>query len=298
MREILPPLASLYAFVLVAQSGGLAAAAERLNFTQPAISRRIRELEAHLGVALVQRGPNAVRLTEAGRDYALALGASFDAIRKATAALKASPTRPLRVRANHTWALRWLIPRLPRFKSRHPGQDVEVTTTILPEEFKRDPGDVAVRIADSPPTPTATRLNRITIAPFAAPELAKRVRREGLRGVTLLGSRVVPDHWTRWGAATNTELPATAPVLFEWTLLAVQAAVEGLGVVIASPNLVTEDVRRRRLVALRRDAVITDSYYWLVLPSGAPRPAALAFRDWLLEELAAEMIAPGADPRR
>src|SRR3954454_16325693 len=105
MLESLPPLACLHAFVLVAETGSLAAAAERLNVTQPAISKRIRSLEAHLGTALVHRGANSVRLTEAGQGYAAALAGAFGSIRGATRAIMARPSGPLRVRAYTTWAL-------------------------------------------------------------------------------------------------------------------------------------------------------------------------------------------------
>jgi LysR family glycine cleavage system transcriptional activator len=60
MRDILPPLASLHAYVLVAETGSLTTAAERLSVTQPAISKRIRAVEAHLGTGLLHRGANSV----------------------------------------------------------------------------------------------------------------------------------------------------------------------------------------------------------------------------------------------
>ena len=84
MPEMIPPLVSLYAFVLVAETGSLTAAAERLNVTQPAISKRIRVLEAELGVALLQRGANATQLTDAGRLLAISLTEGFAKIRQAT----------------------------------------------------------------------------------------------------------------------------------------------------------------------------------------------------------------------
>jgi LysR family glycine cleavage system transcriptional activator len=283
----LPPLASLRAFALVAETGSLAAAAERLNVTQPAVSKRIRGLEAHLGVALVRRGANALRLTPEGEAYAVALRRAFAEIGTATAALGSRPAGPLRVRAYTTWALRWLIPRLPLFDSCHPGLQVEVTTSLAPVDFARDPVDAAIRTGDHPPVPAADRLQGVDVAPFAGPSLARRIRRQGWAGVTLLGSRVRPEDWAIWSRAVGLVLPA-APLLFESTSLAIQAAIEALGAVIVSPSLVAEDVRRRRLAPLGTGAVPTGDHYWLVLPPGQARPEALAFRSWLLEQIAAE----------
>lgn len=282
--ETLPPLPSLHAFVLVAETGSLAAAAARLNVTQPAVSKRIRLLETHLGVALIRRGANRLRLTPEGETYAAALASAFTAIRGATAALAVPAKGPLRVRAYTTWAMRWLIPRLPRFRAQHPGLEVEVTTSLLPVDFTRDPVDAAIRTSDHPPVPGADRLHKVTIAPFAAPGPARAAKRSGLAGVTLLGSVARPQDWGFWAKATDTALSGT-PLLFESTSLAIQAAIEGLGAVIAPPLLVAEDVRRRRLVPLAQGEVPTGDGYWLVLPPGPARPQALAFREWLLGEV-------------
>jgi LysR family glycine cleavage system transcriptional activator len=280
----LPPLAALHAFALVAETGSLAAAAARLNVTQPAISRRVRELEAALGVALLRRGANAVVTTEAGARYAAALREAFGAIRAATAELGAGPAAPLRVRAYTTWALRWLIPRLPRFRALHPGLEIEVVTSTAPVvDFARDGLDAAIRSSAGPPAPGALPLLPVTLAPFATPAA---LRRDGAAGLTRLGSRVRPGDWAAWQRAQGTPPPAAPPLLFESTSLAIQAALEGLGAVICPPAYVAEELRRRRLARLPGRDAATGEQYWLLLPPGRARPEAAAFRDWLVGEAA------------
>ena len=88
-----------------------------------------------------------------------------------------------------------------------------------------------------------------------------------------------------------------APLVFESTTLAIQAAVEGLGAVICSPALVAAELRRRPLVRLAAQDVSTGDHNWLLLPPTPPRPQALAFRSWLLEEIAADR-APAGMPGR
>ncbi|MDP3417514.1 MAG: LysR family transcriptional regulator [Falsiroseomonas sp.] len=286
MPDPLPPLAALRTFALVAETGSLTAAGARLNLTQPAISRRIRELEAALGVTLVHRGANALRLTEDGLRYAAALQQAFAGIATATLELRGTAAAPLRIRAYTTWAMRWLIPRLPRFRAHHPGLEVEVVTSTSPAvDFAREGLDAAIRTAPAgtPPMRGAVRLQAVHVAPFAAPAAA----RQGLDRLTWLGSRVRPRDWGSWCDAAGRALPATPPLLFESTSLAIQAALEGLGAVICTPDFVEEEVRRRRLRRLSPISAATGDHYWLLQPPGAPRAGGEALRDWLLDEVAA-----------
>jgi LysR family glycine cleavage system transcriptional activator len=290
----LPPLDDLHAFALVAETVSLTRAAARLNVSQPAISKRIQSLEARLGVALVDRRANRIVLTEAGARYASALAEGFSLLQGATEALLRPPAGSLRVRAYTTWALRWLIPRLPNYYRLQSDHSVEVTTSLLPVDFASDPVDVAVRMgAASSPVPGATRLHRHTVSPFASPAVAATLAGR-FEEATLLLSLARPRDWISWGAATGTALPSRT-VAFESTSLAIQAAIEGIGLVIAAPMLVEEDVREGRLVSLAGPAVATEDYYWLLLPPGRVRPEAVMFTGWLLHEMSLQ-AASGPSP--
>jgi LysR family transcriptional regulator, glycine cleavage system transcriptional activator len=287
-----PPLQSLWAFHLVAETGSVTAAAAALQVTQPAVSRRLRELEQQLGCALVRRGPNALSLTEQGAHFAQELRQGFAQIEAAARGLRAQ-TAPLRIRAYTTWALRWLIPRLAEFKRAHPSMDVEVSTSTASVDLAREGVDAAIRTAplETPPGPRVLRLQPVRIAPFAAPALAG-----GAAPRRLLGSRVRPRDWAVWHRHAG--LPDhTAPLLFESTTLAIQAAVEGLGVVICSPGFVREEVRTGRLVPLAEGAAMTGDCYWLVLPQGRISPSLQLFADWLVQEAAVEDAASPPGPR-
>ncbi len=284
MADRLPPLGDLHAFALVGETRSLTRAAARLNVSQPAISKRIRALEEWLGVPLVERRANRIALTRAGADYAAALREGFSVLQGATDALVKPPPGPLRVRAYTTWALRWLIPRLPRYYALKPDNPVEVTTSLLPVDFARDPVDLAVRMGPAEtPMPGATRLQRQAIAPYAAPELASAARVD-FAGATLLSSLARPRDWAVWAAARDVALPGRT-VAFESTSMAIQAALQGIGVVISSPMLVEEEVRQGRLVALDPVPVETEDYYWLLMPPGRVRPEAVMFSGWLMHEI-------------
>ncbi|TPG58596.1 LysR family transcriptional regulator [Roseomonas nepalensis] len=278
MRPALP-LESLWAFHLVAETGSLTAAAAALGVTQPAVSKRLRDLETSLGCALVRRGVNAISLTEPGRRFAEELGDGFARLQAATDRLR-SASPPLRVRAYTTWALRWLIPRLSAFRRRYPGIEVEVSTSTAAVDLAREAVDAAVSTApqDRPPSPAARRLQPVVVAPFAIPSLAGAWRPEG----TLLGSKVRPNDWPMWLRANGLE-GAGRPLLFESTTLAIQAALEGLGVVICAPGYVGGEVRAGRLAGLPGRALATGDCYWLSLPGGRIDAPLQAFADWLVE---------------
>lgn len=286
-----PPLQSLWAFHLIAETGSVTAAAAALKVTQPAVSRRLRELEGTLDCALVRRGSNALRLTEQGARFAAELREGFARIEAAARVLQGQAA-PLRIRAYTTWALRWLIPRLGGFKRRHPGVDVEVSTSTAPVDFARDAVDAAVRTAPAhaPPAPGALPLQSVLIAPFAAPSLAARRGNGAPLPGRLLGSKVRAGDWSIWQRQAG--LPAGAPpLLYESTTLAIQAALEGLGTVICPPGFVREEVRAGRLVALAGEGVMAGDIYWLVLPPGRPNPSLRIFADWLVQAAAED--APG-----
>jgi len=279
-----PPLQSLWAFHLIAETGSVTAAAAALEVTQPAVSRRLRELEAALGCALVRRGANTLSLTEQGTAFAAGLREGFARIEAATRSMQAQ-TAPLRIRAYTTWALRWLIPRLADFQRLHPGVEVEVTTSTAAVDLAREGLDAAVRTGplEAPPSPMARRLQPVLIAPFAATSAG----RQPGRAARLLGSKVRAGDWATWHRRSG--LPdGPAPLLFESTTLAIQAALEGLGTVICSPGFVREEVRSGRLVALSKTTAATGDCYWLVLPQGRIGPSLQVFADWLVGEAAAE----------
>lgn len=235
-------------------------------------------------------GAPALHLTEQGLRFAEALRGGFAQIGGAARGLR-TLTPPLRIRAYITWALRWLIPRLVDFKRRHPGIDVEVTTSIAPVDLARDGVDAAIRTAplDVPAPPNHLPLQPVTITPFAAPDLARSLSAGGahLQGARLLGSKVRARDWVIWHRHAGLR-GEPAPLLFESTTLAIQSALQGLGVVICSPGLVREELRGRRLVALSDGLAMTGEGYWLVLPHGRISPPLQLFADWLVQEASSD----------
>ncbi|PWV62263.1 LysR family transcriptional regulator [Plasticicumulans acidivorans] len=125
-----PDLRQIRFFIALAEELHFNRAAERLNVTQPALSRTLKELEAGIGVPLLQRTTRSVELTEAGSVFLaecrLALGHLERAVSLARRTAEGL-SGELRI-AYMDFAINGRLPELLRaFRSRHPGIRVELS---------------------------------------------------------------------------------------------------------------------------------------------------------------------------
>lgn len=122
-------LHQLRTFVEIAQTGGVARAASRLNLSQPAASRQIQALEADLGVRLFDRIGRRVALTAAGEDLlrrSHRLLGEADALRERARALQSGEAGIVRIGATPPMVEVALAAFLPAYRRRHPGIEVHV----------------------------------------------------------------------------------------------------------------------------------------------------------------------------
>ena len=143
------PLNGLKAFEAAARHLSFTRAADELHVTQAAVSHQVKTLEQRLGVKLFRRLPKSLRLTDEGQALLPELRDAFErmarAINRVTSAQSASA---LSVSTLTTFALTWLVSRLPRFQARHPDIEVRLNTTGRLVDFAREDVDVAVRYGD------------------------------------------------------------------------------------------------------------------------------------------------------
>ncbi|MDE2407111.1 MAG: LysR family transcriptional regulator [Xanthomonadaceae bacterium] len=122
-------LANLAAFVAVAEHGGFSAAAEQLHITQPAVSKRIAQLEASLDARLFDRLGRQVVPTEAGRTLlprAQRLLADADDARRALREVGEGVGGTLRFATSHHIGLHRLPPLLRRFAGKYPQVELDI----------------------------------------------------------------------------------------------------------------------------------------------------------------------------
>ena len=292
MGRRLPPLNALRAFEAAARHLSFTKAAGELGITPSAISHQIGGLEAHLGVRLFRRSSRALMLTDEGQGYLPVLRDAFDAIHAATARLAARHAAgPLTVSLLSSFAVRWLIPRLPRFQARHPEIEVRLSTTARVVDFRREDVDCAIRHGRGEwPGLAADLLVSEDLFPVCSPKLleGRHPLKEprDLAHHTRFQIEMRRDDWRIWlNAVGITDIDAERGPLFETSDLALRAAAEGLGVAIGSSSLVEDDLRNGRLVAPFDVRLPSNSGYYFVVPDDRRDQLKIAvFRAWLLEE--------------
>ncbi|QQE08261.1 LysR family transcriptional regulator [Cupriavidus sp. ISTL7] len=286
----LPSLLALRCFEAAARLENFSRAADELHLTHGAISRAVRTLEDDLGVALFERRSRRVFLTEAGRRLAQAVRDGLGVIRQATRELRASArqARQWVLSCEPTLLMRWLIPRWPDFKARHPELDVHLVAGGGAVAF--DSGiDLALRRDDFawPDSVHAVPLFVERVGPVCRPDqagawFAARKAGTALRpSAPRLHTRTRPNAWQTWADITGQTLSRAPEQRFEHFYFSLQAAVAGLGVAIGPWHLVQDDIASGMLAA-PMGFVEDGSRYCLLSPvpirAGTPAAAVL---DWL-----------------
>lgn len=292
----LPPLNALRAFEAAARHEGFIAAADELHVTRGAVSRHVKLLEDHLGVQLFRRHTRGVSLTAAGQRLLPVLTESFARIASEAGRI-ASDASDLRIICPPATSIRWLIPRLARFRDRHPEIRVRLTTdfhgNIGFDGIEYDLGFSVEHWTTRAPDVQMQVMFDVRLTPACTPSYLNRVpldRPEDLANAVLLHE--TPDHadWTAWLAAFPVAgLDPGAGDDFPNLDLATRAAVMGTGVVMADLELCRDELAAGTLVAPFSQMVSGSPLGGVCLLGARDRwqtPKVRKFRDWVTEEAA------------
>jgi len=290
----LPPLNSLRAFEAAARHQSLSRAAEELSVTHSAISRQVAKLEEFLGVKLFERKHQQVVLTKRGAAYAARLQVLFDQIQEATVAhFHSQPERSLlRIGVLSTFAMRFLIPRLARFKQRHPELTLQIESSHKPIDPNSPEIDVAIWLGKGEwPNVIAEHLFHEELIPVGSPALlvGHTIRdADDLQPFLLLHAAQRADDWQRWLEAMGaTRVDGQRGLRLEYSGLVYQGAVDGLGLAMAQTMFVQDDIARKHLVRIIDKPLRTGrSYYLVYAKSNAGQPRIVHFLEWLKAEIA------------
>ncbi|MBM0206245.1 transcriptional regulator GcvA [Micromonospora sp. STR1s_5] len=295
MRNRLPSMTSLRAFEAAARHLSFTRAATELNLTQTAISHQIRNLEELLGTKLFVRNGNAVTLTEVANGYLQSVRAALVEISAATdRAADRNDENVLTLQCLGTFAIKRLVPVLHLFQARYPSISLRLRTvqsfeSNLPHDF-----DIAVWHGSGEwPGVTVDRLGEEEVFPVCSPRLI------GERGpldtpfdlqkhtVIRTASLILRDEWPFWlETAGLRDLGFGTELTCDYLITSMQAAVDGLGVVLGRSGVVGPDLASGRLIEPFSVRARSNFGYYLVTPLRAAKlRKAQVFRAWLLDQL-------------
>jgi LysR family glycine cleavage system transcriptional activator len=300
---LLPSLNGLRAFEAAARHMSFTRAAAELNVTQTAISHQIRRLEEQLGLTLFIRRNRTLELTREALDYLPSIRSAFADLHRATARLRRNDHEGrLTVSTTASLATKWLVSRVAAFQDANPGVEVRISTSTHLVDFQREEVDIAVRYGHGVwPGLRADWLMAEHIFPVCSPNLLNDARPlrtpEDLAHHTLLHTTVSREDWQLWLTAAG--LPASIAtrrgMTFDQGFMAIQAAVEGLGVALGRFHLVEADISAGRLVAPFDTVLPQDAGYYVVAPEATAETAKIVrFRDWLISSATPGALASGA----
>ncbi|WNF47016.1 LysR family transcriptional regulator [Pseudomonas sp. SG20056] len=293
MSHDLPPLNALRAFEAAARLNSVSQAANELHVTHGAVSRQVRSLEEHLGVALFSKEGRGLKLTDAGirlRDVSAEL---FNRLRSTCAELQQGQAdAPFVLACPGSLLARWFIPRLDRLNRELPELRLQLSASEGELDPRRSGVDATLWFAE-PPWPADMQVFELAaerIGPVLSPRYAQFAALHQAPAAALLGEPLLhtssrPQAWPSWAASNG--LDASALKLgqgFEHLYYLLEAAAAGLGVAIAPQQLVADDLAAGRLVA-PWGFVETSARLALWVPARRLDKRAQLLATWLRHEL-------------
>jgi LysR family transcriptional regulator, glycine cleavage system transcriptional activator len=283
-------LSGLVDFDCAARWGSFKLAAQELHKTPAAISQQVKHLEETVGFALFIRHPRHITLTEKGQELAISVGKMLGELRAKIGALQSGDEESvLRISTTHSFAIKWLVPRMHRFTKQYPELDIRLDSNDAPVDLEDDSTDVAVRYGPvnegDPDVLFRERLIAVYSPELLAPGQAELTLAD-LPRFPLLYEKT-PESWLK---LLNENKALKGKYDFSrgyshWGVLA-QAAVAGQGIALVAYGIAYQDILKGALRQINcRSAPFGSGYRFLVNPRKKNMPKVQRFRAWLVAEM-------------
>ncbi|MDT4853003.1 HTH-type transcriptional regulator PerR [compost metagenome] len=286
------PLTALRAFEAAARLGGFKAAADELAVTPAAISYQIKTLEFRLKVLLFERTAQGVRLTEYGERLQAVVNRSLNEISRHLEEIQpVANSATLTISTTPAFSALWLIPRLGGFYERHPDIHVRIeTSNELIDLLRESSTDVAIRCCfkDYPSLHQVPLLTERFCA-YSSPGLMDRLQRKSPELINIQWGIPTPAtiNWKVWCKAAQQEDWFDMAVFRDYDdeHYALQGAVLGYGLVLASTVLAADSVDKGLLTPYRSDIQLPGARYLaLCIPGRERHNPVKKFLDWIGQE--------------
>lgn len=255
----LPPLNALKAFEASARLQSITLAAKELHVTHGAVSRQVKQLEEHLGIALLSKDGRGIKLTDAGTGLYKASNAAFSQIHTSCIDIRRQTQQaPFVLACPGSLLARWLIPRLEQLQHDLPDLRLQVITSTGDDNtLQQSDADASLVFLDQacPDTMQAYILDTERIGPVLSPLYQQASKLHTATAAQLLDEPLLfthsrPQAWPQWAQAQQLAITDLRYAQgFEHLYYLLEAAVAGLGVAIAPEHLVRSDIANGRLIA-------------------------------------------------
>ena len=302
-------LNALRAFEAAARHLSYVAAGDELGVTPAAVGQLVRGLEETLDVELFHRsrsGPARLVLTDAARSAVPDLQAGFDRLAAAVGRLRTRAAHiTIHVAMPLAFADKWLLPRIHRFRAKHPDYDLRIDTNRQQKDFVTDRLDIAVWYGGGRwPGLRSTFLlgdeffpvcNPTLVAGKPPPRRAEDLRHFPLVHDTSMATEGAFPTWRAWlRQAGVSGVDSERGLHIDDSAAVIRAAIAGGGVALGRSALVAGDLAEGRLVhPFGAPCRCELGYYAVHRPEDADEVPAAAFRDWLLDEARRDLEAGG-----
>ena len=281
-------------FVAVVENGGFSAAARSLGVSKSAVSKRINQLEAHLGVRLLHRTTRKLSLTEAGERYfehaAQALTAAGQA-EDAVTELQGEPQGHLKISSPMSFGRLHVAPLIPKLLQRYPKLQIDLVMDDRKVDLVAGGFDVAIRAGNLPAsTLIARKLAPVRQVLCASPDYIDRYDRPGTPA-ELSGHNCVlysyssdAGEWTLIGESGPETVTVSGSYQVNNSEALLEALREGVGIGRLPTFVAGPDLKTGRLVKLFESYRIPEFTIYAVFPERQYLPAKVrAFLDFAIE---------------
>lgn len=285
-------LSGLLDFECAARWSSFRLAAAELNKTPAAVSQQVKQLERTLGFDLFVRHPRNVTLTESGIELAGTLARLFQELhRKVDAIREVGGQSVIRISTTHSFAMKWLIPRIQSFTRDHPEYDVRIEANDKVVRVGED-CHVALRFTPEETGASAGKLlfDDVLVAAYS-PALVPASPGAAIPVGALLRQPLLyegtPEAWLKLFEANGIgRRRFDFARNYSHAGLMVQAAVAGHGVALVPFSLACDDIAQERLVVAPLKPLRSGDSYRLLRDDVQKLPRIDQFEAWAMGEVA------------
>ena len=305
---MLPPLKALPVFETVARLNSFSLAAQELNVSQSAISHQIRLLENHLGETLFNRQGRHLELTKEGRHYLEVISQSLQQIAQATEQIKGRQKTQIRLAVYSSFAVHWLIPKLPNLKRLHPSLELSIEMSHGSPELSDRTADFFITVEKQKrgfvyelfyeevlfPVCSHAFLDTLKgqLNVSSQKELADKLNTqpELLGQFPLITSSSTHEKhiedWNHWFKSRKATLPEQTQFhRFSHLTLAYGAAKHSLGIALVNDYMMNDNLDEANLARLPCPGYKTSDLFYLAYKESRRNETAIQhLKKWLIEE--------------